>query len=36
MLYLIETLRPLVPVKRLTPTIIRQSVLALKLKGGRT
>ena len=32
--YLIETLRPLVPGKRLTPTTIRQSVLAGKLKEG--
>lgn len=32
--YLVETLRPLVPGKRLTPTVIRQSVIALKLKAG--
>lgn len=32
--YLVETLRPLVPGKRLTPTVIRQSVIALKLKNG--
>jgi integrase/recombinase XerD len=32
--YLVETLRPLVPGKRLTPTLIRQSVIALKLKNG--
>lgn len=32
--YLVETLRPLVPDKRLTPTVIRQSVIALKLKEG--
>lgn len=32
--YLIETLRPLVSGKRLTPTTIRQSVLAGKLKEG--
>lgn len=32
--YLIETLRPRVPQKRLTPTLIRQSVIAEKLKTG--
>ena len=32
--YLIETLRPLVPAKRLTPTVIRQSVLAGRLREG--
>jgi integrase/recombinase XerD len=32
--YLVETLRPLVPGKRLTPTVIRQSVIALKLRAG--
>ncbi|OAV45764.1 hypothetical protein A3850_002425 [Lewinella sp. 4G2] len=32
--YLVETLRPLVPGKRLTPMVIRQSVIALKLKNG--
>ena len=32
--YLVETLRPLLPGKRLTPTVIRQSVIALKLKAG--
>lgn len=32
--YLVETLRPLLPGKRLTPTLIRQSVIALKLKNG--
>ena len=32
--YLVETLRPLVAGKRLTPTVIRQSVVALKLKAG--
>lgn len=32
--YLVETLRPLVPSKRLTPTVIRQSVIAIKLKAG--
>jgi integrase/recombinase XerD len=32
--YLIQTLRPLVPTKRLTPTLIRQSVLAGKLRAG--
>ena len=32
--YLVETLRPLVLAKRLTPTVIRQSVIALKLKEG--
>ena len=32
--YLVETLRPLVPGKKLTPTTIRQSVIALKLKNG--
>jgi integrase/recombinase XerD len=30
--YLVETLRPLLPGQRLTPTVIRQSVIALKLK----
>lgn len=33
--YLIETLRPLVPTKRLTPTVIRQSVIAGRLKSGQ-
>jgi integrase/recombinase XerD len=33
--YLVETLRSRVPGKRLTPTLIRQSVLALKLKEGQ-
>ena len=32
--YLVETLRSMVPGKRLTPTVIRQSVIALKLKEG--
>lgn len=32
--YLVETLRPLVPRKRLTPILIRQSVIARKLKAG--
>ena len=32
--YLVEQLRPLVPGKRLTATVIRQSVIALKLKNG--
>ena len=32
--YLAETLRPLVKGKRLTPTVIRQSVIAGKLKKG--
>jgi site-specific recombinase XerD len=32
--YLVETLRPLLPGRRLTPTTIRQSVIALKLKEG--
>lgn len=32
--YLVETLRELVPNKKLTPTTIRQSVLALKLREG--
>ena len=32
--YLVETLRPLVRGKRLTPTVIRQSVIALRLKKG--
>lgn len=32
--YLVSTLRPLLPGKRLTPTVIRQSVIALKLKQG--
>jgi integrase/recombinase XerD len=33
--YLVETLRPLVPTKRLTPTVIRQSVIAGRLKAGQ-
>lgn len=33
--YLVETLRPLVPHKRLTPTLIRQSVIAQKLAEGQ-
>jgi integrase/recombinase XerD len=33
--YLVETLRPLLPGQRLTPTVIRQSVIALKLKEGK-
>ena len=33
--YLVETLRPLVPNKRLTPTVIRQSVIAGRLKSGQ-
>jgi len=33
--YLVETLRPLVPGKRLTPTVIRQSVIAGRLKSGQ-
>ena len=33
--YLVETLRPLLPHKRLTPTTIRQSVIAQKLKEGK-
>ena len=32
--YLVETLRKLVPGKRLTPTVIRQSVIAQRLKAG--
>ena len=32
--YLVETLRPVVKGKRLTPTVIRQSVIALRLKKG--
>jgi integrase/recombinase XerD len=32
--YLIETFRPMFPTKRLTPTTIRQSVIAAKLKSG--
>lgn len=32
--YLVETLRPLLPAKRLTPTAIRQSVIAQRLKKG--
>lgn len=32
--YLIETLRPRIPHKKLTPTSIRQSVIAQKLKQG--
>lgn len=32
--YLVETLRPLVPDKRLTPMVIRQSVIAQRLKKG--
>lgn len=33
--YLVETLRPLVPHKRLTPMVIRQSVIAQRLKNGK-
>ncbi len=33
--YLVETLRPLLPSKRLTPTTIRQSVIAERLKAGQ-
>jgi integrase/recombinase XerD len=33
--YLVETLRPLITQKRLTPTLIRQSVVALKLREGQ-
>jgi len=33
--YLVETLRSLVPGKRLTPTVIRQSVIASRLKSGQ-
>lgn len=33
--YLVETLRPLLPGKRLTPTTIRQSVIAGRLKAGQ-
>jgi len=33
--YLVETLRPLLPNKRLTPTTIRQSVIAQRLKEGQ-
>ncbi len=33
--YLIETFRPMFPIKRLTPTTIRQSIIALKLKNGQ-
>jgi site-specific recombinase XerD len=33
--YLVETLRPLLPGKRLTPTTIRQSVIAGRLKSGQ-
>jgi len=33
--YLVETLRPIVPGKRLTPTVIRQSVIAGRLKSGQ-
>jgi integrase/recombinase XerD len=33
--YLVETLRPLLPNKRLTPTTIRQSVIAGRLKSGQ-
>jgi integrase/recombinase XerD len=33
--YLVETLRKLVPGKRLTPTTIRQSVIAGRLKSGQ-
>lgn len=32
--YLVETLRPEIKGKRLTPTVIRQSVIALRLKKG--
>lgn len=32
--YLVETLRPLLPAKRLTPMVIRQSVIAQRLKKG--
>jgi integrase/recombinase XerD len=33
--YIVETLRPLVPNKRLTRTVIRQSVIAGRLKSGQ-